>query len=153
MNQENLINEIITAFSGVVLGKGIGLWEAQAIDDYETEEVRQEKRKNDEKMDWSRLLGYSELQRCHSSLSFFDADGMKFHLPVFMIGSIKKEVDDPIFHLTSLDEYSQSRFTTLNLEQRKAVVSYLNWCLKNDDYQYDHPPIERAINEYWKKRI
>lgn len=151
MDKDHLINIITKAFSGVELGEGIGLWEAQAIDDYETQAVRKEKREKDEKQDWSKLLGSPNLQNCHSSLSFFDANGMRFHLPVFIIGSIKNEVDAPIFHLTNLDDYAKSKFTTLNLEQRKAITAYLNWCLQNDEYEFDHPSIERALKEYWNE--
>ena len=141
--------EITSAFLGVCLGKGIGLWEAQAIDDYETREIQNSNRERDQKLDW-RLLDYSDLQRCHSSLSFFDADGMRFHLPAFIIGSIRKEVDDPLFHLIQLDEYSISKLKTLSNIQRKSVVMYLKWCLEDEDYIFHHPTIRRALNEYWE---
>ena len=40
MDKDGLINGIEKAFSNAKLGDGIGLWEAQAIDDYESEEVQ-----------------------------------------------------------------------------------------------------------------
>ena len=152
MDIDKVANRINEAFSNVTLGNGIGLWEAQAIDDYESEEVQKQKRAQDEKDDWS-VFSSSELQRCHSSLSFFDADGMRFHLPAFIIGSMKDEVDDPIFHLTHLDDYAKSKLTSLSNEQILAVESYLNWCLDNPDYQYEYPMIKRALNEYWATKI
>lgn len=150
MNKDSVEKEVKSAFLGVTLGAGIGLWEAQAIDDYESKEVQNENRERDQKVDW-RLLGFGELQRCHSSLSFFDADGMRFHLPAFIIGSMRNEVDDPIFHLTLLDEYSKSRLTSLSNMQRKSVVMYLRWCLENGDYEFEHSSIKRALKEYWEK--
>ena len=37
MDLETLKLAIARAFDGVTIGDGIGLWEAQAIDDYETD--------------------------------------------------------------------------------------------------------------------
>ena len=148
MEKEDVLKEIKSAFSGVVLGNGIGLWEAQAIDDYESKEVQKRNRIKDEKKDWC-LLSYEVLQRCHSSLSFFDADGMRFHLPAYIEASLDNKVDDPIFHLTQLDDYAKSKFTSLNPDQRQAIVMYLNWCLEKDEYVFDLPAIRRALNEYW----
>jgi len=125
---EELIKAIEKAFSGVVLGNDIGLLEAQAIDDYETEEIQKEQREKDEKVNWG-LLAYDTLQSCHSSLSFFDADGMRFHLPAYIIGSIKGKVDDPIFHLMHLYDYAESKLKTLTNDQIQVVIEYLNWCL------------------------
>ena len=150
MNRNKILHQITDAFSGVVLGSGIGLWEAQAIDDYETKEVQKESRENDEKENWKILIP-DVLQRCHSSLSFFDADGMRFHLPAFIIGSLENEVDDPLFHLTQLDDYAKSKLTSLNGIQRQAITAYLKWCLEQDNYSFEHPTIRRALNEYWEK--
>ena len=145
-----MLHKITDAFSEVVLGSGYGLWEAQAIDDYETKEVQKKSRENDEKENWKALTP-DTLQRCHSSLSFFDADGMRFHLPAFIIGSLENEVDDPVFHLIQLDDYAKSKLTTLNDVQQQAITAYLNWCLEQDNYSFEHPAIKRALNEYWKK--
>lgn len=152
MSKEQVIESIRKAFRDVKLGDGIGLWEAQAMDDYESEDVWRKKRETDEKDDWSSFPP-DALQRCQSSLSFFDANGMKFHLPAFIIGSLKDEVDDPIFHLTQLDDYARSKLVTLDDEQRKAVASYLSWCLENEDFEYEHPVIQRALDEYWTSKI
>jgi hypothetical protein len=149
---KNQIIEIVeTAFSGVTLGEGIGLFEAQALDDYETEEVQKQRRKDDEKINW-KSTPYDVLHNCHSSLSFFDADGMRFHLPAYIIGSIKGEVDNPIFHLTDMGSYMESRLVSLNVEQYKAIVEYLTWCLTQDEYSFYFPNITRAIDEFWEKQ-
>jgi hypothetical protein len=54
--------------------------QAQAIDDYEDEATCGRHLQDDEKEDWSRIP-IEGLNRCNSSLSFFDAEGMRFHLP------------------------------------------------------------------------
>ena len=150
--KDQIIRIIEAAFSGVALGEGIGLFEAQAIDDYETEDVQKQRRLNDEKINWN-SIPYDVLHNCHSSLSFFDADGMRFHLPAYIIGSIKGEVDDPIFHLTYMSDYMESRLVSLNVEQQRAVMAYLTWCLTENEYAFDYPNITRALAEYWERSV
>lgn len=148
MDKNSVVKEVKSAFSGVTLGDGIGLWEAQAIDDYESEDTRRQYREKDRKQDWL-AFDSDELQRCHSSLSFFDADGMRFHLPAYILASLDGKVDDPLFHLTMLDDYGRSRFTTLNLLQRKAIAIYLRWCLERSEYEFEHATIRRVLGEFW----
>lgn len=150
MNKEDVKREIKSAFTDVVLGDGTGLGEAQAMDNYEPEEVQKVFREKDEKENWMRLT-YSDLQRCHSSLSFFDAEGMRFHLPAYILASLEDRVDDPIFHLTRLNDFAKSKLTALNQSQRKAIAAYLDWCLEQDEYEFEHQAIERALSEYWEK--
>ena len=150
MKKKDIVKEIEIAFSGVILGDGIGLWEAQAIDDYETKEVQNSNRKTDEKENWS-IISHDHLQRCHSSLSFFDANGMRFHLPAYIVASLENNVDDPIFYLTQLDDYAKSKLVTLNQTQKKAIVMYLNWCLEQEEYEFEKPFIRTALSEYWKQ--
>jgi len=146
--KEQLIEKVEAAFSDQVLGDGIGLFEAQALDDYESEEVQTKQREKDEKIYW-RSIAYEVLQSCHSSLSFFDANGMRFHLPAYIVGSIKGKVDDPIFHLTHLDDHAESKLVTLTNAQKNVVIEYLTWCLTEDEYQFDCEGIVRALNEFW----
>ncbi len=149
MSKQSVEKEVTAAFAGVTLGAGTGLWEAQAIDDYASEDVRRSNRERDQRADW-KLLDYDDLQRCHSSLSFFDTEGMKFHLPAYIIGSIRGKVDDPLFHLIQLDEYSLSKLASLSNMQRQSVVLYLQWCLEQQAYSFDHISITRALREYWQ---
>lgn len=150
MDKEIVANHIKSAFAEVTLGEGIGLWQAQAIDDYETEAVQKRNRSRDEKEEWSRL-SCEDLQRCHSSLSFFDAEGMRFHLPAYIVASLENQVDDPLFHLTQLNDYAKSKLTALNTVQRQAIVMYLTWCLDQAEYEFDHPAIRMALRQYWEK--
>lgn len=146
-SKEQVIERVERAFSAVVLGNGIGLWQAQAIDDYETVSEQKKARETDEKEQWIKLSA-ADLQSCHSSLSFFDADGLRFHLPAFIIGSIKGEVDDPLFHLTNL--FGSSKFESLSLEQKRVVSEYLVWCLTEDEYSYEKNEIRKALHKFWE---
>jgi len=53
--------------------------------------------------------------RCNSSLSFFNADGMRFHLPAFLIAELKGEYRCGIeICLTSRSVYSSSTIRILD---------------------------------------
>jgi hypothetical protein len=151
LNKDIVIHEIEKAFLDVKLENGIGLWEAQAIDDYESVVAQKLARNKDEKENWQKFT-ISTLNRCNSSLSFFDAKGMRFHLPAFIIASINNiDILDPIFHLTHLSSYSKKQLSSLNSTQRKAIITYLKWCLTDDDYEFEHSSIETALKLYWEK--
>ena len=77
---EDLIRKIQLAFKCVQLEDGIGIWEAQGLDDYANEEKIAKLKAKDERLNWQNLL-YKDLAYCESSLSFFDAKGMRFCLP------------------------------------------------------------------------
>ena len=79
---KDIQDQIQDAFADVVLGEGVGLWQAQGIDDYKSLAECLILREHDEKLDWSKI-SVQDLNKCYSSLSFFDAQGMLFHLPAF----------------------------------------------------------------------
>jgi hypothetical protein len=146
-----LISEITTTFKGVELEGGIGLSEANAIDDHKDQEFRDACRKNDEKNNWESIPS-SALNDYYSSLSFFDAKGMRFHLPAFMICEIKGEYRFGMsFALTHLSDYTKSQFTMLSKEQRQAVASFLEYLSEHPNYEFEKPLIEAAIENYWSK--
>ncbi len=140
------------AFHDVRLGDGIGLWEAQAIDDYADAETRQRNRNRDEKDDWRRI-SIETLNACYSSPCFFDAAGMRFHLPAFLTAEL---ADQPtfgaVFHLTSFDGNARdSQFELLNAEQRNAVIEFLLLLRDAPGYESERPAIVGALEAYWTK--
>ncbi|MFT3991462.1 MAG: hypothetical protein QM680_08620 [Luteolibacter sp.] len=147
-----LCEQVRNAFAAVTLGTGIGLFQGQAIDDYETEEVCLREREKDEKERWERISS-SHLNACHSSLSFFDPAGMRFHLPAFMIADIKGEdrMGMLVFALTSLDDYTHNQFSLLNPAQRQAVREYLQFLKKGPDGECYEDDIDQALGGYWGK--
>lgn len=180
MTKEALITEIRTAFKDVRLEDGIGIWEGQGIDDYADEKTILELRKKDERVNWDKLP-YKDLAICASSLSFFDAKGMRFCLPQFLIfdlldEQIRKEQGiyspDVLFTLGYKlnEEYQKNRFSLFNNEQIQSVIHYLEYKLENViqrykdhstnnedstatlDSNYDYIEINRILNE-WKQKL
>src|SRR6188768_373023 len=66
---QEVCRAIDAAFAGVTLGGGVGLQEAQGLDDYADAATRAAYRAKDEKDDWHRLPAKA-LRDCNSSLSF-----------------------------------------------------------------------------------
>jgi hypothetical protein len=145
----DLKTAIRKAFAGVRLGDGIGLQEAQAIDDYESDAVRAACRAKDECHDWA-AIGAEDLNRCNSSLSFFDAEGMRFHLPAYMIAELEGRYG---FDLASTIAYSTTddeRYTLLNDAQRAAVRDFLRFVRDEPDYKFQRESIQLALTNYWE---
>ena len=139
---------IESAFAGVTLGNGVGLQEAQGLDDYAGAETCAAYRSNDEKNDWHSISGKA-LRRCSSSLSFFDAEGMRFHLPAYLIADLRGEYGfGMVFCLTQTGDYDRY-FRLLSDAQRGAVRAFLLHLLDDRDYEFDRPHILRALDEYW----
>lgn len=139
---------IEAAFAGVTLGGGVGLQEAQGLDDYADDETRAAYRATDEKDDWHRIPA-EELQRCNSSLSFFDAEGMRFHLPAYLLADLRDDYGFGMaFCLTHGSDYDRY-FRLLSVTQRRAVTAFLRHILDDPDYEHDRPHILHALEGYW----
>jgi hypothetical protein len=149
IDKNKLINEIRNAFADAELDGGIGLSEANAIDDYKDQHYREQCREKDEKLSWNSISS-SDLNEYYTALSFFDAKGMKFHLPAFMIAEINEEYRFGMaFPLTHLSDYSKSQFALLTNEQKKVVRSFLQYLLQQGDYEYESDSIKAALENYW----
>jgi hypothetical protein len=147
--ESHVLHRIRVAFAGVTLGTGVGLREAQGIDDYADEQTRAAYRSQDEEDDWARI-SVDDLDSCYSSLSFFDADGMRFHLPAYLVADLNGSLRTAsvLFHLCYLAS-AESHFATLTEAQREAVREFLLLRLSDPHWEFDHSMIETALREYW----
>ena len=146
---EDLCNLIREAFAGVTLGDGVGLMEAQAIDDREDEATRAAVRASDEKEDWS-WIPPEKLNRCFSSPAFFDPAGMRFHLPAYLIAYLQGQyIHDAEIPLVILTPYNLARFALLSRVQREAIRSFLLYLARSAEHSYCHENINRALESFW----
>jgi hypothetical protein len=148
--KDRVLSLIRSAFRGVTLGKGVGLRQGQGLDDYADDRALASYRAQDEKNDWS-AISVIDLDRCYSSLSFFDADGMRFHLPAFLVADLEGSLQtaDVLFHLVYTAQGAASQFETLSPAQREAVRQYLLLRLSDNHCECVHPLIESALRDYW----
>lgn len=150
-DKNRLIEAITKAFDSVVLGNGVGLYQAQALDDYKTELEEQAARLKDEKNDWC-LISAEELNKCNSSLSFFDAEGMRFHLPAYLIADLKGEYNFGMeFCLTHLSDYSKAQFALFNAEQREVIRDVLNFWFNEAPESFFSMDIVNAALGFWSE--
>ena len=146
MTKEELIQKIRIAFKDVELEDGIGLWEAQGLDDYADAKIISELRAKDERNNWDDIP-YKDISYCQSSLSFFDAIGMRFCLPKFLMFDILGEklyqeqgisAPDVTFTLSynPNDEYQKIRFSLFNSQQIECVIDFLEYKLQKFVREY-----------------
>lgn len=162
MQEKDTITQVIKeAFAGVQLSSGVGLYEAVGLDDYASDEERRVLREKDEHYRWENIP-MSSLSKCYSSLSFFDAAGMRFHLPAYMLAEIRS----PYFSNANiqyclcgsveknsgiLKSHSERQFSLLNKKQRAAVALFLEFCLSRLDYEGDAKLITKSLHGYWNE--
>jgi len=161
---EKLICKIRDAFKDVTLDGGIGLNEAQVICGLADPEYLQALKAGDEETDWENIP-VSELNRCRDSLTSFDAKGMQFHIPRFMIAALETGITDDetdfginvaialtnVSKITGYQGSSQDQFSNLTEEQRDAVIAFLAHLLEDDDYEFTRQSIRIALDDYWLK--
>lgn len=148
--KEILINQTKEAFNNVKLEDGIGLNEAQGFDDYEDAQTQKKLRDKDEKENWEAIPS-SELNRCNSSLSFFDAKGMRFHLPSFMTTELNNEFLGIVFTLTLGSDNAKAQRSALSSVQKKSIRAFLEHLLEDDEYKYERNQIKYALDNCWQK--
>jgi len=144
---ERVYELVEAAFAGMTLGGGIGLHEARGLDDYADDATRAVYRASDEREDWHRLTA-EELNFCSSSLSFFDAEGMRFHLPAFLLAELRGEYEcgSVVFHLA---QSFHENFGLLSPTQRTAIRAFLRFVFDDPDYRSEWPDIFDALHGYW----
>jgi hypothetical protein len=147
---EALVAETYEAFSGVTLGSGVGLLEADGLDAYATDQQLAEYRANDEKLDW-KAIPLKRLNAYSHSLSFFDAEGMRFHLPAFLIADMRGLSDFNLIFNLSQSTLIEDRCALLTSEQRAVVRKYLEFAAQEEKFEYEHDHILRALKNYWAK--
>lgn len=148
--KERVLGLVRRAFQAVTLGEGVGLRQGQGLDDYADARTLASYRAQDEKHDWS-TIPVADLDGCYSSLSFFDADGMRFHLPAYLVADLQDRLQtaDVLFHLVYAADGAASRFDTLSPDQREAVREFLLLRLSDAHREFEHPMIEAALRDYW----
>ena len=107
-----------------------------------------------------------------SALSFFTSKAFRYYIPAYMIADVDRLLDhaEPAFHLWyGLDdetsrakvnprryggwtwaEATRQRFAPFTQPEAQAIVAYLRYKAKNDDFA--RPKINRALKNYWLSR-
>lgn len=139
MTKSQLIKSIYDAWEGVELGNGTGLWEARMIDDYyppEHPDYIRVKNK-DERKDWKKLLPiFLHPEKPENYVSdtwiFMDAEGARFHLPLFLIQEVEVSSILDLHPLIStltheVPSIYSDRLKILSSQQRQVVLEFLDF--------------------------
>jgi hypothetical protein len=155
--KEHVLQLIYESFDQVLLEDGVSLHKTIEIDNYGATDKEEAQIKNDERKDWKKLVDDPELEKIDGigGLCFYDAKGLRFHLPAYMCLTIHKPhaniTESLMFTLTHLEAYNRERFSILTVEQRKAVKVFLTYIRYNTGFafEYNFAEIEAAIRDYW----
>jgi len=153
-DRERIAELVRNAFRGVTLGDGVGLHQAEGMDQYEPASILAALRLEDEKLDWRRVP-VNELNDYCNSLCYLDAEGMRFLLPAYLLAALNDELTIEFdFHLTYCDIDNLSRFSLLDNAQKSAVRAFLELRLKDTEigpYAPKHELIVSALAKFWKQ--
>lgn len=95
MQNAKAIKQIEEAFADVTLGQGVSLREADVIECDGSHESRVIAREEDELCDWRRIPN-RDIEMFDDVLSIMDDDGLRFHLPAFMIYALRHNDDSDV---------------------------------------------------------
>jgi hypothetical protein len=143
LTKEALCERIRRAFHGVTLGNGIGLSEADGVDEYADEATLKAYREKDEKENWERI---PRANLRGEGLCFTDAEGMRFHLPAYMIAALEC---DRSFSPVSILKDDSDRFSLFSSAQKEAVREFLLFIRDDPAHAHDRPDIETALSGPW----
>lgn len=143
-----LIPEIERAFAGVRLEDGIGLLEAEGIDDYAGPDEVRRLRQLDERKDWRRIPN-ERILNAFWAITFLDAKGFRFHAPALMIAEIKGSTSIDFLDRLLYGTYPSKDFPRLlNAAQREVIIACITWyggSMRDDE---DDDVVEEAIKRF-----
>jgi hypothetical protein len=147
-NVDDVIARVEDAFANTQLGSGIGLFEANGLDDYAADVELRRLRDSDEKFDWKRI-SVADLAKCYCSPTFFDPQGFVFHLPAFLIAELNdKHPYGFIDRLYAADEHPKGWRALLTGKQRDAIIAILELIREHPNYKHEMDAIDASINRY-----
>ncbi len=152
MNRDLLVAQIEDAFKDVSLCNGIGIFEADAVDDYASEEVRINERNRDIRDDW-KSISDDVIDQHYSVLSFMDEDGLRFSIPAYMRFAVRfyetsaSASIDSIIYLFA----SQRDWKFLSNKQMKVIASFLSYMVLEADDYIDSYQASLAYEKTWSQ--
>ncbi|MCE9603756.1 MAG: hypothetical protein K8U03_02510 [Planctomycetia bacterium] len=141
-----LVRRIEAAFAGQTLDDGIGLLEAQGLDDYAGASELAELRSRDEDADWRRIDSET-LNHCYAAPTYLDARGFVFHLPAFLIAELSDTFHYGfIDRLVSVNRAPSGWIDLLTTTQRDSLVDTLKLVSLHPSYHDRSADITIAID-------
>lgn len=129
--EQLLLEQINSAFDGVMLEDGIGLMTTELLDMHAPAEVCNAIAPYEERTDWRRITP-SMIRACWCALIFTDPKGYRFLLPAWLTLHIcgQLETCDPMDYLPLVPENwgsYESQAVLLNDPQLESVINYIEY--------------------------
>lgn len=142
----DLIEEITAAFDGVSRDGGVSLSESWVIDNYGSEEMRAEARKQDTDTKWQDVPD-EDICEGYQCLTFLDTIGFRYYIPAYIVWFLRYiDNQDPkfdsdtypwlIYALGAIKNHEDSyleRFQSFSLEQSRAIAHFLVFDANRND--------------------
>jgi hypothetical protein len=154
---EALFQEVHAVFGKVELGDGLSLHQAGAMDLMLTpEEVRQSRRLDPETR-WQDIPD-SKVEEFHYALTFMDPEGMRFHLPRFIVYSLEHPgLDSPAVDAAvyacdfgdDVDDQVLGQFNAMSRRQMRTIANFLVFVAESKDEDYDVLVAAMAVESFW----
>lgn len=159
MHNEQLIQEIKTAFKDVTLEDGIGINEADSIEMGERDSVINTARNQDRSW-WNAWTDIEDkyISSYSSVMDFMDAQGIKWVLPAYMIYIIKhyKEgsfsIDSTIYVLEE-GALGSDQLDIYTVEQKKVIAKFLEFMITVGEEWVDEASAQVGLDKIWKKYL
>lgn len=145
---QRAIDQIRESFRGVQLENGVGLLEANGLDDYADESELARLRNLDERTNWESLKP-ELLSKYHSAPMFFDSKGFHFHLPAYLIAELNDQHDYGFVELI-FEKHPKTGgwIDLLNSSQAESLVAVLALVKQHPYYNREPKKIEFAIERF-----
>lgn len=161
MDKAELLLIIEMAFGRVTLCDGIGLYEAEAIDNYASDKERLKARKKDRES-WKRWdeIPTEIIETFYSALCFVDIEGMRFLLPAYMKFAVNyfknsdsASVDSPIHALQSNPVFAETDIDDyFTEEQYEVFAKFLRFMILEAGFDsVDSDGASQAYENHWVK--
>lgn len=162
MTKAELITSIYAAFKDVHLEDGIGLYEADCLDEYRapTDPVYISWKLRDERESWEKILHLflndTNNERVNSSNFFFmDAKGKRFHLPCYLLQDLdeKHKGNNPLITDLTYNIKSLSDCEILDSKQKQTLLDFFDHKLAefiNDGNEFDFDSYTQAKENFQK---
>lgn len=150
INRLELISRLEKAFEGVQLSNGIGIYEAESIDNHDSISERKKSREKDIRDDWKTIRD-DVIDEYYYALTFMDYDGLHFAIPAYMR-----------YMLNNYDTNSSAAFESLigillkpidwnflTDQQKQVIASCLQFIVLEAEGHVDTFQASLAYENYW----
>jgi hypothetical protein len=101
-----------------------------------------------------------ELLSCDAALAHFDETSFVYYIPAFLDFAVRhcdetltspvgSFVGSAVFSVTHRTPYSLGRFKRLSIDQRNAVIAFLEFVVAHGQHG-DETDAQKALSRYWK---